>query len=97
MTPEDLRELSGRPAWSKHVVLWLGRRAKLEALLDGKPVQWLDLLELFDEDEPLPTDDDERRDDIERRLTDRLMALRPQTRDAASCALPTPPSWPAGR
>jgi len=77
MTPADLRELSGRPAWSKHVVLWVGRRPKLETLLDGKPVQWLDMLDLFDEDETLPVDDDERRDEIERRLAERLMALRP--------------------
>jgi hypothetical protein len=81
MTPDDLRELSGRPAWSKHVVLWVGRRPKLEALLDGKPVEWFDILDLFDEDEPLPADDEDRRDEIERRLAVRLMGLRPSGSD----------------
>jgi hypothetical protein len=77
MTPDDLRELCGRSAWGKHIVLWVGRRAKLEALLDGKPVVWLDLLDLFDEDEPLPAEDEDRRGEIEGRLADRLPALRP--------------------
>ena len=77
MTPNDLKEVASLQNWSKHIILWKGREQKLKALLEGRPQKVFDILDLCDEDESLPSDDDERRDLLEQRLESALQRLRP--------------------
>jgi hypothetical protein len=77
MTPHQLEERLRQPAWSKDVVVWLGRAEALDRLLDGLPQLTLDLLDLMPDDEALPAADASRAELLETRLDARVRELRP--------------------
>ena len=77
MNADDLKELASRPAWSKEVIVWVGREQGLDTTIAGQPQTTFDVLELLDEDEPLPSEAEERRALLEKRLEKRLLELRP--------------------
>ncbi len=72
-------ELSGvvrRPAWSKHVCVWIGTEAALKKALEDEKQQVLDLLDLFPPGEDVPTDDAARSRLLEERLDKELQNLK---------------------
>lgn len=77
MNAEELKKLASRPAWSKDVVVWVGREPGLDTAIAGQPQSTFDVLDVLDEDEPLPSEDEERRAMFEKRLEKRLLELRP--------------------
>jgi hypothetical protein len=81
MTADDLKTLASRPAWSKHVVIWVGTDQRLDAVLSGQRQQRFDILDLFDEDESLPAEDNERKKQIESRLQSHLKDMHPDGSD----------------
>jgi hypothetical protein len=77
MTPQQFQERLRQPAWSKDVLVWLGRRKTLDSLLHGIPQVTLDLLEVLPDDEALPTADTDRAEILDSRLEARVRELRP--------------------
>jgi hypothetical protein len=79
MKPQDLADLASRTNWNKHLVIWVGRRAMLDEILANTLHTAFDVLDLFDEDESLPSDELDRREEVERRLEARLREHRPSS------------------
>ena len=72
----DLPALIRRPTWSKDVCLWIGTEAALREALEGETHEFLDLLDLLQPDEDLPTDELGRAGVLDSRLDSRLQALK---------------------
>ncbi len=77
MTPQQLQERLRQSAWSKDVIVWLGRRETLDGLLHGFGQVTLDLLDLLPGDENLPAGDVGRTEMLESCLDTRVRDLRP--------------------
>jgi hypothetical protein len=72
--PAQLASLLQQRTWDKEVALWVGPEAALLNLIGAVPHSTLDLLDLFDEDK-LPMDDDETRQQLAASLASRLRAM----------------------
>ena len=85
--PSELTKLVRQRTWERDLVLWVGSEASLqEALRPGPPAsragppvrsEVLDLLDLFDEDR-LPIDAEQTREELSHALQARLRKLNPQ-------------------
>ena len=74
-TAADLAVLTRQRTWDKDVVLWVGAEHTLLHALGQTPYEVLDLLDLFDE-ESLPMDEEETREQLLRRLRHRLQSFQ---------------------
>ena len=77
MNAKGFQALLERPAWSKDVVVWVGSRDALSGALEKKSHLEIDLLDLFPEDESLPTSREERAELLREKLDTKLQELKP--------------------
>lgn len=71
---EEFGALVKQRTWDKEVLLWRGPEKSLAKALTSAKHLTLDLLDLFDVNK-LPIDDDESRDELRKKLRERLRAI----------------------
>lgn len=81
MSAQQLKQLVDQPLWSKQVVLWIGERSRLDAILQGRPQRQVDVLDLIPDDDAAPVSPDERAERLRRRLDEVIRGLQPAGRE----------------
>jgi hypothetical protein len=77
MNSKGFQSLLERPTWSKDVVVWVGSRDALSSALENKSHLEIDLLDLFPEDESLPTSRESRAELLREKLDGKLQEIKP--------------------
>jgi hypothetical protein len=76
MNSKGFQSLLERPTWSKDVVVWVGSRDALSSALENKSHLEIDLLDLFPEDEALPTSREVRAELLREKLDRKLQEIK---------------------